>query len=204
MGPWTNPIAATLAALVLTACAPDDATMDSDAMRHSPSVADRMGNTEPTHRRLPKEAFDRAPHSPSGWPLEVGDTITHYRWSELAGTFPGWMENASVSWSNGDDPFGAYYEMVEDYPESGHVGFVYLGHYPVTTARRERDFTRPGWGFFTPPHLRDRGATDHLYNPVARHAHSEGRHVMADSLPVWRGRYHEPWNRRYRNKDGGS
>ena len=186
-----------LAVLVATACSADDAGTNADALANSPSIAERMGNDVPTFSMATAEERDRAPYSPTGWPLEIGDTISFIEKNELRDRFPGWMENRSVLWVNGTDPFGAYYTTV------GNLDFIYEGHYPVTTTQRERDFTQYGRGFFTPSWLRDRGATDHLYNPYGRHGYSNGRHVMADSFPVWRERYHEEWNRRWRNKDGG-
>ena len=118
--------------------------------------------------------MDRAPYSPPGWPLEIGDGIHFGQKQDLEDRFPGWQGSTSVFWA-GDRPYGAYYSYESgnlpgtpaEHDWLGHY-FVYEGHYPVKTGDHPDEWVWWEWEM-VPPHLRDRAfIVEHLYDPKWR------------------------------------
>lgn len=201
----------TLLALLLTACATDEEMTGTKAMVPlEPATAEELAALR---------ARDRAPYSPPGWPLEVGDRIRFSREQALAEEFPGWQHSAAVFWV-GDTPYGAYYTADRGDPLPGSTGLdlafsplVYLGHFPVKTPKHPSEWSDWEWQM-VPPHLRSRALVQHLYQAGKGGASVGGTtsgcnlvaptspdcKAQADTLSAWRERLHEPWTRKYRGK----
>lgn len=162
---------------------------------------------------------DRAPYSPGGWPLEIGDRIHFGQKQDLQDRFPGWQTSTSVFWA-GDRPYGAFYRyengILPGTPTEHQwmdFHYVYEGHYPVKTKKHPDDWVWWEWEM-VPPHLRNRAfIIEHLYDLKWRQKHPRpeiggcsGSQAAtkavcverADTLSAWRKRLHEPWTRKYR------
>ena len=164
---------------------------------------------------------NRAPYSPGGWPLEVGERIRFSQERALADQFASWQGATAVFWV-GDQPYGAYYTDDRGGPLPGSMGidldfgpYVYLGHFPVTTERHPEEWLDWEWQM-VPPHLRSRALVEHLYQPNGASIGGiySGCNLVAptnpdckaqaDTLSAWRERLHEPWNQEFRTKGGES
>ena len=203
----------TLLAVLLTGCATDE---------------EMTGTKEPAPSEQAeadaRAAFldwDRAPYSPPGWPLEVGDRVHFGQLLALQDRFAGWQGGTSVFWA-ADRPYGAYYSYdLGNLPGTpvahqvmGHH-FLYEGHYPVKTNNHPDEWV--GWEWeMVPPRLRDRAfVIEHLYDPGWRdgtlgdrggggcnnlRANTVSCVAKADAISAWRKQLHEPWIRKYRTK----
>ena len=102
--------------------------------------------------------WDRAPYSPPGWPLEVGDRIRPGPHQELTlNEFPSWQGHDAVFWM-GDQSYGAYFtgehEILpgSDTPLDRSFGhFMYQGHFPVKTPKHPDEWLDWEWQIVAAP-----------------------------------------------------
>ena len=205
----------TLLAVLLAGCATD---VDEVTGTKDPAPLEQAE----AEARAALRDMDRAPYSPPGWPLEIGDGIHFGQKQDLEDRFPGWQGSTSVFWAD-DRPYGAFcrYESGNlpgtpaEHLMMGHH-FVYEGHYPVKTKDHPDEWVWWEWEM-VPPHLRDRAfIVEHLYDPDwpryrlwsggcsgNRAAKKASCVERADTLSAWRERLHEPWIRKYRTRGRG-